>query len=87
MFADPELQGTGFEGHACSDWLSVKQNVAPSESLVMDFFIADIGDSIGATVALLDGFRWECEPCTPGNVQSCMDDLPANACCGVALAD
>ncbi len=87
VFADPELQGTGFEGHACTDWLSVKQNVTAQEPLAMDFFIADIGDSIGATVALLDGFRWECDPCTPGSVQSCMDDLPASECCGVALAD
>ncbi len=87
VFADPELQGTGFENHACTDWLSVKQNVAPLEPLVMDFLIADIGDSIGATLALLDGFRWECEPCTPGSVQSCMDDLPASECCGVALGD
>ncbi|MCA9717482.1 MAG: DUF4215 domain-containing protein, partial [Myxococcales bacterium] len=85
VFADPELGGTGFEGHACTDWLTVKHNVTPDGPLEMTFFLADIGDSILATVALLDGFRWECDACTPGDSLACMSDLPGADCCGVAV--
>ncbi len=82
---DPALAGTGFEGQACSDWLTVRQNVSAGDPLEVVFFIADAIDQIQATVAILDDFRWRCDACTPGGEQSCAVDVPPAGCCGVAV--
>jgi hypothetical protein len=61
------LTGTGFEGHGCTDWLTVKGPSTPGAALELAFFLADTGDTTTASVVLLDNFRWECAGCDPGS--------------------
>jgi cysteine-rich repeat protein len=70
-FNEPQLQGTGFEQHACSDWFTAKGGVQPGAEITVGFYLADMSDSILATVALLDNFRWDCEGCIPSEVEDC----------------
>lgn len=81
----PALDDTGFEGQACTDWLTVRHNVAAGEPLEVAFFIADTFDQIQATVAIFDDFRWRCDACTPGDAQACAVAVPPAGCCGVGL--
>jgi cysteine-rich repeat protein len=80
---EPQLQGTGFEGNAGSDWFGANQNVMPGETLSMTFFIADMGDEILATLAIVDNFRWQCDECIPIDDPACTGEVPDPACCGV----
>lgn len=68
---EPQLAGTGFETHACSGWLKAKGGVRPGAEITVGFYIADMGDSVLATMALLDNFRWHCEGCVPSEVDDC----------------
>ncbi|MCB9701521.1 MAG: DUF4215 domain-containing protein [Myxococcales bacterium] len=80
---EPQLQGTGFEGNAGSDWFAANQNVVGGETLTMTFMIADMGDSILATMAIIDNFHWNCEACIPANAPECQGEVPDPNCCGV----
>ncbi|MCA9660244.1 MAG: choice-of-anchor L domain-containing protein [Myxococcales bacterium] len=80
---EPQLQGTGFESHAGSDWFGANQNVVAGETLHMTFMIADMGDSILATLAILDNFHWNCEECIPADDDVCKGEVPDPNCCGV----
>jgi cysteine-rich repeat protein len=68
---EPQLNGTGFETNACSDWFTAKGGVQPGAEVTIGFFIADMGDSSLATMAILDNFRWDCEGCIPSEVDDC----------------
>jgi cysteine-rich repeat protein len=68
---EPQLAGTGFETHACTNWFTARGGVQPGALLDLGFFITDMGDSILATVAILDNFRWDCEGCVPSDIESC----------------
>jgi cysteine-rich repeat protein len=68
---EPQLAGTGFETHACTDWFTAKGGVQPGAEVTIGFFIADMSDSILATMAILDNFRWDCEGCVPSEVDDC----------------
>lgn len=68
---EPQLGGTGFETHACSDWFTAKGGVQPGAEITVGFFLADMSDSILATVALIDNFRWDCQGCIPSEVNEC----------------
>ncbi len=46
---EPQLQGTGFEQHACSDWFTAKGGVQPGAEVTIGFFLADMCDSNYAT--------------------------------------
>ena len=70
-FNEPQLAGTGFEQHACSDWFTAKGGVQPGAEVTIGFYLADMSDSILATVALLDNFRWDCQGCIPSEVNEC----------------
>jgi cysteine-rich repeat protein len=65
------LAGTGFETHACTEWFSAKGGVQPGSDVTIGFFIADMSDSILATMAILDNFRWDCKGCVPSEVDDC----------------
>lgn len=67
----PQLAHTGFEGHACTDWLTVRGGVHGESELELGFFLTDMGDRIGKTLVLLDNFRWDCKGCIPRNVDDC----------------
>ena len=66
-----QLGGTGFQGNACTDWFTAKGGVQPGAEVTIGFFIADMSDSILATMAILDNFRWDCEGCVPSEVDDC----------------
>jgi hypothetical protein len=68
---EPQLGGTGFESNACTDWFTAKGGVQPGADVTIGFFIADMSDSILATMAILDNFRWDCEGCVPSEVDDC----------------
>jgi cysteine-rich repeat protein len=70
-FAEPQLQGTGFEQHACSDWFTAKGGVQPGADLTIGFFITDLGDPYYTSTAILDNFRWDCKGCVPSEVDDC----------------
>ncbi|WP_143141286.1 DUF4215 domain-containing protein [Nannocystis exedens] len=70
-YAEPQLQGTGFEQHACSDWFTAKGGVQPGAEITIGFFITDMGDPYYTSTALLDNFRWDCEGCVPSEVDDC----------------
>ncbi|MFY0541783.1 DUF4215 domain-containing protein [Nannocystis pusilla] len=70
-YNEPQLQGTGFEQHACSDWFTAKGGVQPGAQVTIGFYLADMQDNILATLALLDNFRWDCEGCVPSEVDDC----------------
>jgi hypothetical protein len=68
------LQGTGFEqpfSATCAEggatrWLQVKGNVQPGAELTLRLALWDVGDMLLDSTALLDAFRWELAPVTPG---------------------
>jgi cysteine-rich repeat protein len=68
---EPQLAGTGFQTNACTDWFTAKGGVQPGADVTIGFFIADMSDSILATMAILDNFRWDCEGCVPSKVTDC----------------
>ena len=70
-YNEAPLQGTGFEQHACTEWFTAKGGVQPGADVTIGFFIADMSDSILATLAILDNFRWDCEGCIPSEVNDC----------------
>ena len=68
------LAGTGFERPFAGDcaqgaatrWLQVRGNVKPGEELMLRLALWDVGDDQFDSTALLDAFRWELNPVTPG---------------------
>lgn len=64
----PELQGTGFEGHAGTQWLETTWPVKSGETITVIFAVMDIHDNIVDSAVLLDNFRWTCFGGTPGTV-------------------
>jgi cysteine-rich repeat protein len=68
---EPQLQGTGFEQHACSDWFTAKGGVQPGANITVGFFLADMSDDYLTTLAILDNFRWDCEGCVPSEIDDC----------------
>ncbi|MBL8916302.1 MAG: choice-of-anchor L domain-containing protein [Archangium sp.] len=68
------LAGTGFEKPSplsCAEggatrWLLVRGNVKPGEELTLRLALWDVGDDRYDSTALLDAFRWELNPVTPG---------------------
>ena len=70
-YAEPQLQGTGFEQRACTDWFTAKGGVQPGAEITVGFFLADMSDDYLTTLALLDNFRWDCEGCVPSEVNDC----------------
>lgn len=74
---DPQLKGTGFETRGCTEWFSAKGGVVPGEELTFGVLAADMGDSILATMAILDSWRWDCDGCIPSETDQCgVDPIP-----------
>ena len=68
---EPQLDGTGFQTNACSGWFTAKGGVQPGANLDVGFFLADMGDTALATMAIIDNFRWSCEGCIPSEIDDC----------------
>ncbi|MCB9701855.1 MAG: choice-of-anchor L domain-containing protein [Myxococcales bacterium] len=82
---DPELAGTGFEGHGSTGWASVEAPVNPLESFTFAVAIMDMGDSNKASAAILDNWRWDCAGCVSKEVDPACGGDGHPPCCGVCV--
>jgi len=76
---DPVLEGTQFAstgafdtGGGATGWFQANGTTVPGELLQLTFAVFDMGDSSLDTAVLLDNFRWDCEGCTPSEVDPCI---------------
>lgn len=75
---DPVMEGTQFDGEFGSDageatgWFQANGTSVPGELLQVTFAVFDMGDTALDTTVLLDNFRWDCEGCTPSEVDPCI---------------
>ncbi|MDW8248869.1 MAG: choice-of-anchor L domain-containing protein, partial [Myxococcales bacterium] len=68
------LAGTGYDKETfngctiggATDWLTVAGNVVPGGIVELRLLIADVGDHAYDSTVLLDNFRWNATPGTPG---------------------
>jgi cysteine-rich repeat protein len=82
---EPQLAGTGFEGHAGTTWVRINQPIMENAELELFFFLADMGDTVLASGVLLDRFRFNCDECIPADDPQCTGEVPSEDCCGVVL--
>ena len=82
---EPQLAGTGFEGHAATTWVRINKDVAENADLELFFFLADMGDTALASAVALDRFRFNCDECIPVDDPACTGEVPDENCCGVVL--
>ena len=68
-----ELIDTGFYGWngGGTGWFEAKGSAAPGESLQLTWAIFDMGDTVLDTAVIIDNFQWDCEGCTPSEVNPC----------------
>jgi hypothetical protein len=52
------LNGTGFESHASTDWLTTRSPVTPGSTVTLLFAAWDSADGLLDTTVLIDGFTW-----------------------------
>lgn len=52
------LQGTGFENHGATGWLTSSANVNSGEVFTLKLYIWDSGDQLYDSAVLLDNFKW-----------------------------
>jgi len=52
------LTGTGYTGHAITDWHTAEIPVVGGETITLDLMTFDVGDWVVDSVVLLDGMRW-----------------------------
>ena len=67
----PELAETGFGSDGATGWFQIKGSAEPLELLELSFAVFDMGDTILDTYVLVDNFQWDCEGCTPTEVNPC----------------
>jgi hypothetical protein len=67
----PELAETGFPYDGATGWFQIKGSAEPLELLQLTFAVFDMGDEVYDTLVLLDNFAWDCEGCTPTEVNPC----------------
>jgi len=69
---DVELSGTQFTNDGATGWYQANGTAVPGELLQLTFAVFDMGDSAYDTTVLVDNFRWDCEGCTPSEVDPCI---------------
>ena len=67
----PELASTGFPYDGATGWFQIKGSAEPLELLQLTFAVFDMGDHVYDTLVLVDNFSWDCEGCTPTEVNPC----------------
>jgi hypothetical protein len=82
---DPELAGTGFEGHGSTGWATVNAQASPGETFTFALAIMDMGDSSKATLAVLDNWRWSCVGCVPAEQDPECGQPDHPKCCGLCV--
>jgi len=65
-----ELQGTGFEAHGATGWLTTRGNVVPGETITLRFAIWDLSDHVWDSMVLIDNFQWQSTNFKPGTGDS-----------------
>jgi hypothetical protein len=68
---NPMLVQTGYTPDAATGWFQIKGSAEPLELLQLSFAVFDMGDQAFDTMVLLDHFAWDCEGCTPSEVNPC----------------
>ena len=63
---EEELQGTGFETHGGTGWLTTRGNVVPGETIRLRLAIWDLSDSSLDSLVLIDNFKWDATAQKPG---------------------
>lgn len=53
-----DLQGTGYEDHGASDWVTVTADVSPGSTITLRLAVYDSGDGLNDTTVLVDQFAW-----------------------------
>lgn len=67
------MDGTQFSvGGEATGWFQANGTTVPGELLQLTFAVFDMGDTILDTSVLVDNFRWDCEGCTPSEVDPCI---------------
>ena len=61
-----ELQGTGFESHGGTGWLTTRGNVVGGEVITLRLAIWDLNDHQLDSLVLIDNFKWDAAEYTPG---------------------
>ena len=61
-----DLQGTGFEGHGGTGWLTTRGNVKGGEIITLRLAIWDLTDDRLDSLVLIDNFKWETTEQKPG---------------------
>jgi hypothetical protein len=59
-----ELNGTGFEGHAATSWLTTSAPVTPGETITIRWGTYDSGDGVLDSTTVIDNWKWIAEPGT-----------------------
>ncbi len=69
-----QLVGTQFDNDdgEATGWFEAKGSAIPGELLQLTFAVFDMGDDVLDTSVLVDNFRWDCEGCTPSEVDPCI---------------
>ena len=80
-----EFQDLLYEVRGGAAWITINRPITAGEDLTVYVFLADMQDSILATGALIDNFRWLCEECIPADDPLCTGEVPDPNCCGVIL--
>lgn len=61
-----DLQGTGFEGHGGTGWLTTRGNVLGGETITLRLAIWDLKDHAFDSIVLIDNFKWDVTEYKPG---------------------
>jgi len=61
-----ELQGTGFESHGGTGWLTTRGNVVGGEVITLRLAIWDLSDHQLDSLVLIDNFKWDAAEYKPG---------------------
>ena len=64
-----DLEGTGFEDHGGTGWLTTRGNVVGGEVITLRLAIWDLGDHALDSLVLIDNFKWDAAEYTPGTGQ------------------
>jgi hypothetical protein len=81
-----ELQGTGFEGGAATQWLRTTAPVTPGDPITLTFAIWDSGDPTLDATVLLDAFSWSgATVAGPSTVVAPEPNVPSIATSAIAV--
>ena len=61
-----DLEGTGFESHGGTGWLTTRGNVKGGEVITLRLAIWDFVDHVLDSLALIDNFKWDVAEYKPG---------------------